>query len=227
MASAAEELSSSVGEISRQVSHSAGIANSAVEDARRTSEMIDGLNQSAQKIGDVVNIIQDIAGQTNLLALNATIEAARAGEAGKGFAVVATEVKELAKQTADATEDIRGRIEGIQGSTGEAIDSIGQISEVIGKVNDVSKTIASAVEEQSITTKEIARNITQTSDAAQTVSVAVAESSSATQEITRNIANVDRTARETAQGASHTQTASGGLSSAADELQSLVGQFTV
>ncbi|HYW78895.1 MAG TPA: methyl-accepting chemotaxis protein, partial [Thermoguttaceae bacterium] len=185
------------------------------------------LGTAADEIGKVIETIQDIAEQTNLLALNATIEAARAGDAGKGFAVVASEVKELAKQTADATEDIRVRIEGIQSSTGEAVVSIGQISDVIHQVNDVSKTIASAVEEQSITTREIAQNVTQTSDAATSVSAGVAQSASASQEITQNIAGVDQGARQTAQGASKTQNASQELAGLAEQLQTLVGQFKV
>jgi methyl-accepting chemotaxis protein len=139
--------------------------------------------------------------------------------------VVATEVKELAKQTATATEDIRRRIEGIQDSTGGAVKSIGDISEVIAKVNDVSRTIASAVEEQTITTKEIAQNISQTSTAAESVSKGVAESASASREISRNIAGVDQAAKQTAQGASQTQTASQELSQLAETMQTLVSQF--
>jgi methyl-accepting chemotaxis protein len=227
VASAVEEMTASISEIAKNAEQASTVACGAAQLVEVSNTNIEQLGTAADEIGNVIETIQDIAEQTNLLALNATIEAARAGDAGKGFAVVATEVKELAKQTADATEDIRGRIEGIQGSTGKAVDSIGQISEVITQVNDVSKTIASAVEEQSITTREIAQNITQTSDAAQTVSVSVAESASATQEITRNITSVDQAARETAQGASQTQTASGELTGMADKLQSLVRQFTV
>ena len=153
------------------------------------------LGAAADEIGKVIEVIQDIAEQTNLRALNATIEAARAGEAGKGFAVVATEVKELAKQTASATDDIRRRIEGIQNSTGESVRAIGEISEVIKNVNEVSRTIASAVEEQSITTREIAQNVAQTTTAAEAVSRGVAESASACQEVTRNISQVDQANR--------------------------------
>jgi methyl-accepting chemotaxis protein len=172
-------------------------------------------------------VIQDIAEQTNLLALNATIEAARAGEAGKGFAVVATEVKELARQTASATEDIRRRIEAIQGSTGQAVKSMGGIGDVIRQVNELSRTIASAVEEQSITTKEIARNIAQSSSAAQAVAQGVSESARASQEITRIIVGVDQAARNAVEGAAQTESTGSGLSSVAEELKTLLNQFRV
>jgi len=227
VASAVEEMTASISEITKSAEQASTVAGSAAQLAHASNDNIGQLGTAADEIGKVIETIQDIAEQTNLLALNATIEAARAGDAGKGFAVVATEVKELARQTADATEDIRMRIEGIQSSTGEAVESIGQISDVIQQVSDVSKTIASAVEEQSITTKEIARSVTQTSDAAMVVSTGVAESASATHEIARNITNVDQAARQTAQGASQTQTASVGLAKVAEELRSLVGQFKV
>jgi len=227
VASAVEEMTASISEIAKNAEQASTVANDAAQLVDVSNTNIGQLGTAADEIGKVIETIQDIAEQTNLLALNATIEAARAGDAGKGFAVVATEVKELAKQTADATEDIRGRIEGIQSSTGKAVESTGQISNVIQQVNDISRTIASAVEEQSVTTKEIARNITQTSDAAALVSTGVAESASASQEITRNIAGVDQAARQTSQGASQTQTASGELSKMAEQIQSLVGQFKV
>ncbi len=227
VASAVEEMTASINEIAKNAEQASTVASGAAQLAEVSNTNIGHLGDAADEIGKVIETIQDIAEQTNLLALNATIEAARAGDAGKGFAVVATEVKELAKQTADATEDIRGRIEGIQHSTGKAVESIGQISEVIGQVNDVSQMIASAVEEQSITTKEIAQNITQTSDAATTVSTGVTESATATQEITRNITGVDAAAKQTAQGASQTQDAGAALSKLGDELQTLVGQFQI
>jgi len=227
VASAVEEMTASISEIAKNAEQASAVAGDAEQLARSSNQTVGQLGSAADEIGKVIETIQDIAEQTNLLALNATIEAARAGDAGKGFAVVATEVKELAKQTADATEDIRGRIEGIQGSTGQAVDSIAQISDVIQQVSDVSRTIASAVEEQSITTKEIAQNITHTSDAASLVSTGVAESASASQDITRNLSGVDQAARRTAEGASHTQAAGTRLSTLADELQSLVGQFKV
>jgi len=227
VASAVEQMTASIAEIAKNAEQASGTVNTAVQMARASNDDVAQLGNAADEIGKIVETIQDIAEQTNLLALNATIEAARAGDAGKGFAVVATEVKELAKQTADSTEDIRARIEGIQSSAGKAVQSIGEITAVIDQVSDFSKTIASAVEEQSITTKEIARNVSQTSLAAATVSVGITESASASQEITRSISGVDTAAKKTAQGASLTRTASGELSELAEQLQSLVGQFTV
>ncbi len=227
VASAVEEMTASISEIARNAEQASTVAGSASRLAETSNDSIQHLGTAANEIGQVIETIQDIAEQTNLLALNATIEAARAGDAGKGFAVVASEVKELAKQTAEATEDIRQRIEGIQGSTGEAVDSVRQISDVIGQVNDVSKTIASAVEEQSITTKEIARNISQTSDAAQTVAVGVAESATATQEITENITHVDSNARKTATNAQRTEESGQELNKLAGELRTTLGKFTI
>jgi methyl-accepting chemotaxis protein len=161
VAAAAEELSASIGEITRQVSDAARIAGRAVEEARRTDGTVQGLADGARKIGDVVRLISDIAGQTNLLALNATIEAARAGEAGKGFAVVASEVKNLAAQTAKATEEIAGQIEAIQGSTEQAVAAIGTIGKVIDEIATIASAIAAAVEQQGAATAEIARNVQQ------------------------------------------------------------------
>src|SRR5262249_6109079 len=148
VASAAEELSASIAEISRQVSQAAKVAGDAVSRATATNQSVAALAEGAQKIGDVVKLINDIAGQTNLLALNATIEAARAGEAGKGFAVVASEVKSLANQTAKATDEIAAQIQGIQASTKDAVTAIREIAGVIGQVSEISTTIAAAVEEQ-------------------------------------------------------------------------------
>ncbi len=225
VAASVEEMTVSIGEIAKNAEQASVVATNAAELAEVSNTNIAELGSAADEIGNVIETIQDIAEQTNLLALNATIEAARAGDAGKGFAVVATEVKELAKQTAEATEDIGRRIAGIQASTGSAVDSVNRISDVIVEVNEVSKTIAAAVEEQSITTKEIAGNIKQTSEAAQMVSVAVGESAQATQEITLNITKVDTVARQTANGAANTQSASGELTSMATRLQDLVGVF--
>jgi methyl-accepting chemotaxis protein len=166
VAAAAEELSSSISEIGRQVSHSASVAGGAVEEAQRASEQIDGLAEAAQKIGQVIDIIQDIASQTHLLALNATIEAARAGDAGKGFAVVASEVKSLANQTANATEEISTQVAEIQGATKSAVDSNESITKTISEINEVASTIASAVEEQNAATQEVSTNILQVTEAA-------------------------------------------------------------
>ncbi|MCA9232044.1 MAG: PAS domain S-box protein, partial [Planctomycetales bacterium] len=227
VAAAVEEMTASIAEIARNAEQASSVAGNAAHLAESSNSTIGQLGAAADEIGKVIEVIQDIAEQTNLLALNATIEAARAGDAGKGFAVVATEVKELAKQTADATEDIRNRIEGIQGSTQDVVRSIGEISQVIAEVSNVSSTIASAVEEQSITTKEIARNVSQTSEAAASVSSGVSESAAASQEITRSISEVDQAAKQTASAAELTKETGSVLSGLAAELQSLVGRFKV
>jgi methyl-accepting chemotaxis protein len=171
------------------------------------------LGESSAEIGKVIKVITSIAQQTNLLALNATIEAARAGEAGKGFAVVANEVKELAKETAKATEDISQKIEAIQGDTRGAVEAIEQISTIIAQINDIQSSIASAVEEQTATTNEIARN--------------VSEAARGSGEIAENITGVAAAAQGTAKGAEETQRAAGELSQMAGDLQQLVDRFQV
>lgn len=225
VSTAVEELTASIGEIAKTAGQTSTIASTAAQLADSSNVTIGQLGSAADEIGKVIEVIQDIAEQTNLLALNATIEAARAGEAGKGFAVVATEVKELAKQTANATQDIRSRIEGIQASTGEAVRSIKEVGEAIQRVNSASTTIAAAVEEQSITTREIASNVHQTATAASTVSTGVAESAAACAEITRNMAGVDQAAKQTAQGASQTQVVGSELSTLSEQLRGMVAQF--
>jgi methyl-accepting chemotaxis protein len=159
VASGAEELQSSIGEISRRVAEASKISGQAVDQSKRTNEIVTGLSASASRIGDVVNLINTIAAQTNLLALNATIEAARAGEAGRGFAVVASEVKSLATQTSKATEEIGGQIAAVQNATDDAVRAIGEISTTINTINEISETIAAAVEEQNAVTQEIATNM--------------------------------------------------------------------
>jgi methyl-accepting chemotaxis protein len=185
VAAATEELSSSIAEISRQVAESTRVVGQAVQEAMTAQGLVRGLDQAAGKIGEVVKLITDIAEQTNLLALNATIEAARAGEAGKGFAVVASEVKNLATQTAKATEEIGGQIDGIQNATKSSVEAIERIFATIEKVNGISTTIASAVEEQGAATKEIARNVEQ--------------AASGTKEVSTNIVAVTQAAGETGQ----------------------------
>ncbi len=227
VAASLDQMVASIGEVARNAEQAAGVADKASRLAGESNATIGELGAAAEEIGKVIQVIQEIAEQTNLLALNATIEAARAGEAGKGFAVVATEVKELARQTAEATEDIRRRIEGIQASTASAVRGVGAISEVIEQVNQVSRTIASAVEEQSITSREIGQNVGQTAEGAEAVSRGVAEAASASQEITRNIAVVDAAARQTAQGAAQTQSAGDELTRLAGQLQEVVSRFKV
>lgn len=222
-----EQMTAAVSEVARSAEQAARVADNAAQLAQNTNQQISDLGTTADEIGQVIEVIQEIAEQTNLLALNATIEAARAGEAGKGFAVVATEVKELARQTAEATDDIRRRVEGIQGSAGQAIGAINQITEVVARVNDASRTIASAVEEQSITTKEIARNLAEAAAGAQTVCAGVSQTASATREVTQNITQVDQNARRTAEDAARTRGAGVLLTELSGRLESMVGQFTV
>lgn len=225
VAASIEEMTSTIAEIAKNAETSARIAEDASRVASISNDKIGHLGTAANEIGKVIEVIQDIAEQTNLLALNATIEAARAGEAGKGFAVVATEVKELAKQTAAATDDIRARIEAMQVSTGEAVESIKTISDIIHNVNNVSKTIASAVEEQNITTKEIARNISQVASASEVVARGVNESAAASQEITQSIGRVDTVLNQTATAATDSKAEGDMLKGLAVEMQSLVGRF--
>jgi len=213
VATGAEEMSASIKEIARNATEASRVASEAVKVAESTNTTITKLGESSVEIGQVIKVITSIAEQTNLLALNATIEAARAGEAGKGFAVVSNEVKDLANQTAKATEEISGKIGAIQSDTQSSVDAIAEISEVINKINDISNTIASAVEEQTATTAEIGRN--------------VGEAARGTSEIAANIMGVAKAAESTTQGATDTQNASGELAKMASELQSLVGQFKV
>ena len=211
VAATAEELSASIAEIGRQVMQSAKIAQNAVNETEATNETVKGLADAAQKIGEVVNLINDIAGQTNLLALNATIEAARAGEAGKGFAVVAQEVKNLANQTAKATEEISAQITAVQDETNDAVVAIEKIRGIIGEVNDIATTISSAVEEQGVSTQEIARNVQQ--------------AARGTQEVNANIENVRKAAGETGAAADQVLNASQEMARQAEGLRSEVDRF--
>jgi methyl-accepting chemotaxis protein len=224
---AVNELTSSIGEIAKTAEQAARIADTASTLTKSSNETIGQLGTAAEEIGKVIEVIQDIAEQTNLLALNATIEAARAGEAGKGFAVVATDVKELARQTAGATEDIRNRIQHIQGSTSEAVRSIGEVGEAIRQVNQTSATIASAVEEQSVIARQISARVNETAEAVSTVSTGVVESATACDEVARNITGVNEASRQTAQGASQTQSVASELSKISEQLHSMVGHFQI
>ena len=190
VASGAEELQASIGEISRRVTEASKISAQAVDQSKRTNEIVTGLSASAGRIGDVVNLINTIAAQTNLLALNATIEAARAGEAGRGFAVVASEVKSLATQTSKATEEIGGQIAAVQSATDEAVGAIGDISTTINTINEISETIAAAVEEQNAVTKEIASNMQTAATGVQAISQNMSEIVAATRSATDATAKV-------------------------------------
>jgi methyl-accepting chemotaxis protein len=213
VAAGAEEMGASIREIAKNASEAAKISTSAVGVAETATATVSKLGESSTGIGQVIKVITSIAQQTNLLALNATIEAARAGEAGKGFAVVANEVKELAKETARATEDISRKIEAIQSDTRAAVDAIASISEVINQVNGISNTIATAVEEQNATTNEMSRNLS--------------EAARGSGEITSNIAGMAQAADSTLRGAAETQTASQQLVQTSAELLRLVERFKI
>jgi methyl-accepting chemotaxis protein len=212
VSSGSEQMQTSIREISKSANESAKVAKAAVGVAETTNSTIAKLGESSVEIGKVIKVITSIAQQTNLLALNATIEAARAGEAGKGFAVVANEVKELAKETAKATEEIGQKIDAIQSDTKGAVQAIGEISAIINQINDISNNIASAVEEQTVTTNEIGRN--------------VGEAAKGTNEIAKNIGGVAIAAQNTTRGAADMQKAAQSLSGMAAQLQGLVSKFT-
>ena len=211
VATATEELSSSISEIGQQVGRSTSVASHAVESAEQTSKAVEALAGIVGEIGEVVNLITDIAEQTNLLALNATIEAARAGDAGKGFAVVASEVKNLANQTAKATEEIANQIAKVQTGTRNAVDAIGTISSVIGEMSEIASSIASAVEQQSAATQEIARNVEQ--------------ASMGTQEVSSNIISVNQAANETGSAATQIRDSATELSEQSEILRAEVAKF--
>ncbi|NYZ17174.1 HAMP domain-containing protein [Azospirillum sp. RWY-5-1] len=211
VAASAEQMTSSIGEISRRVGEATDVAQRASSRAGETSRSIQVLAEQAKGIGDVVQLINSIASQTNLLALNATIEAARAGEAGKGFAVVAQEVKNLANQTAKATEEISAQIAGMQQATGGAVDAIGEIAAVVDQINEISTTIAAAVEEQDAATREIARNVQQ--------------AAVGTMEISRTMSGVREMAEGTGSAAKEALSAADGLFRDSEHLSTEVDRF--
>ena len=227
VATAAEQMSSTISEIANNAEKARTITGEAVSEAQGASHGMDELGGAAEEIGKVTQAITEISEQTNLLALNATIEAARAGEAGKGFAVVANEIKELAKQTAEATVEIKKKIGGIQDSTKDAVTRIGQISNVVNDVNEIVSTIATAVEEQSVTTREIAGNVGQASQGIQEVTENVAQSSTVSRDIAKEIADVNQSAGEISNSSSQVNLSADGLNKLAERLKESVGRFKV
>ena len=213
VAASSEEMTASISEIARNATDAAQVAGQAVDSAQKAGTTMAALGQSSEEIGNVIKVITSIAEQTNLLALNATIEAARAGEAGKGFAVVASEVKDLAQETAKATDEIGQRIVAIQGDIGDAVTAIADISEVIARIDQFQTTIAAAVEEQTATTQEIGRNI--------------AEAATGATDIARNIVGVASTAETTTEGVNQAQVATAEVARMSTELQQLAAQFRV
>ncbi len=227
VASATEQMTATIGEIAGNSEKARRITEQATHQAATISEQMIQLGAAAQLIGKVTETITEISSQTNLLALNATIEAARAGSAGKGFAVVANEIKELAKQTAAATEDIKGKIAGVQSSTASGIAEIDKVTVIIHEVSDIVSSIAAAIEEQSTVTKDIARNIAEATTGVRDANKRVAETSQATAEIAREIGGVDQAAGRMTEGSEQVRTSSTELSRVAEELQTTVHRFKV
>ncbi len=227
VASAAEEMTSTINEIAENAERARVVSSKAVDQAKNASEKMRELGDAAQKIGMVTETITEISDQTNLLALNATIEAARAGEAGKGFAVVANEIKDLARQTAQATLNIKSQIDDVQRTTKSTITEIDQISNVISGVNDIVATIATAVEEQTAATKEIANNIAQASQGIQEVNENVSQSSAVAGDITQDISKVNLAATGISLSSKQVQASSEDLQRMATELNAIVGSFKV
>jgi methyl-accepting chemotaxis protein len=227
VATAIEEMSSSLNEVAKNCQKESQIAANANNQAKSTRDLMERLGVSSKEIGKVIEVINDIADQTNLLALNATIEAASAGEAGKGFAVVANEVKELAKQTAQATDQIGRQIEEMQNNTGNAVAAIEEITKIIEEINSISNTIVAAVEEQSATVNEIAKSVGGASQAATEIAKNVGESAKGLVEVSSNIQGVNKAATDTAGGVGQIKQSAQDLASLASGLQKIVGQFKV
>jgi methyl-accepting chemotaxis protein len=227
VATASEEMTATIAEISQNAGKAKEITGHAVGKATEASRRVDELGHAAREIDKVTETITAISSQTNLLALNATIEAARAGEAGRGFAVVANEIKELAMQTARATEEIRGKIQGIQGATGVTVSEIQQVSQVIHEVDAIVGTIAAAVEEQSVTTRDIADNVGQASQGVQEVNENVSQAESVTRDIAKEVASVNEASGAIAHSAEAVQGSSESLSGLARDLNAMVGKFKI
>lgn len=227
VASATEEMSATVGDISANTARARAISEKATGQAQTITEQMQKLGEAAQEIGHVTETITNISAQTNLLALNATIEAARAGTAGKGFAVVANEIKELARQTAQATEDIKARISGIQISTGAAVGDIGQITTVIREVGEIIASIAAAIEEQATVTKDVAGNIAQASNGVRDANESVSQTAEVSKSIAQDIAGLNAAVVDIRQGGEDVQTSAADLYKLAEELGAQVAQFKV
>ncbi|MBU1168234.1 MAG: methyl-accepting chemotaxis protein [Proteobacteria bacterium] len=227
VATSAEEITATVSEIAKNSEKARAITREAVSISAITKGKIDALGKAAMSINSVTETITEISEQTNLLALNATIEAARAGEAGKGFAVVANEIKELAKQTAEATLEIKKRIKGIQESTGESVDDIEKITNVINEANEIVVSIAAAIEEQSVTMKEVASNISQASSGLLDMNENIAQGTEATSEIASDISDVNRSATEMAESSTMLNSSANDLTHMADTLMTLVSTFKI
>ncbi len=227
LTSATETMSSTISDISQHSGKATSIADEAVTQARNASGSVEELSTATQDIGKFTETITDISEQINLLALNATIEAARAGEAGKGFAVVANEIKELARQTAAATQEIKGKVDGIQGSTASTITKIKEITDVINSVNDIVSTIASIVDAQSEATSDIANNVAQVTQGFENVSKAVIESSTVSQEITNDISEANKAAEEITESSADVNLTAKELAALAEDLENLLGKYNV
>lgn len=227
VATAAEEMNATITEISENSTKAKQITTTAVDQSQKASERVDELGRAADEINKVTEAITEISEQTNLLALNATIEAARAGEAGKGFAVVANEIKDLAKQTAEATFDIKNKIAGIQQATGITVKEINEIASVIADVDQIVTTIATAVEEQTATTREIAENVNQASSGISEVNENVSQSSAVAEDIAADIAAVSKSAAEMTNASSQVNQSAAELSKVADQLKEMIAKFHV
>ncbi|NOX33498.1 MAG: HAMP domain-containing protein [Deltaproteobacteria bacterium] len=227
VATASEEMSSTINEIARNAEKARAITDNAVTQTKSASSQVNELGEAAKQIGNVVETITDISEQVNLLALNATIEAARAGEAGKGFAVVANEIKDLANQTAEASKAIKERVQGIQSSTDGTVDEILNISNVVTEINEIVGTIAAAVEEQSVTTREIAQNVSQASSGISDVNENVSQGSLASRQVAKEIAEITASTTQMADASLEVKSNSDQLSNLADHLAEIMGKFKV
>jgi methyl-accepting chemotaxis protein len=227
VATSAEEMTSTIGEIARNSEKARSITAGAVDQVQSATQKVSELGQAARDIGKVTEAISAISAQTNLLALNATIEAARAGSAGKGFAVVANEIKELARQTAGATDDIKTRIEGIQSSTALTVTDIDKISQVIQEVNEIVTTIAAAIEEQSVVTRDIANNVAQAAQGVQEVNQHVSQTSAAANTVVQEVVEVNQASGEISSSSAQVLLSSEELSKLAEQLRNLTAQFKI